>query len=127
MRIISRKRYRDFWEGRRHDGAIARRDFTAWERIAAAADWPNFAALRQTFGSADAVGNCVVFDVGNNRFRLIGRVNYRVGIIYILAAMDHEEYDRDDWPKACGCHEPPPRPDGSSPRTDRPDPRRRRR
>ena len=26
----------------------------------------------------------MVFDVGNNRFRLIGRVNYRAGIIYVL-------------------------------------------
>lgn len=34
------------------------------------------AVPKQTFGSADQVGNCVVFDVGSNRYRLIGRVLY---------------------------------------------------
>ena len=34
-------------------------------------------ALKQTFESADQVGNCVVFDVGNNRFRLFGAYSTR--------------------------------------------------
>jgi hypothetical protein len=31
------------------------------------AHWKDFGALKQTFSSADKVGDCVVFDVGNNR------------------------------------------------------------
>lgn len=69
----------------------------------------HFAGLRQTFGAADAVGNRVVFDVGNNRFRLIGRVNHGREIIYVLRAMDHEEYDKGLWPETRGCRRPPPR------------------
>ena len=70
-------------------------------------------ALRQTFGSADQVGNCVVFDVGNNRYRLIGRVkygtiNYRAGMIFILKVMDHQEYDNKLWIEQCGCRSHPP-------------------
>jgi mRNA interferase HigB len=77
-------------------------------KLARNAEWANFGVLKQTFGTADQVGNCVVFDVGNNRYRLIGRVNYRKGIVYILRPMDHTEYDRGRWVDDCGCHKPPP-------------------
>ena len=109
MRVISRRRLREFWQARKNDATVAERDLSAWYKPARSAAWPNFGALRQTFGSADQVGNCVVFDVGNNRFRLIGRVNYARGIIYVLRVMDHAEYDRRLWVEACGCHKPPPK------------------
>jgi mRNA interferase HigB len=108
VRIISKRRLRAFWESRKSDAAIAERDLSAWFKTTRNAAWDNFASLRQTFGSADHVGNCVVFDVGNNRFRLIGRVNYGAGIVYVLRAMDHEEYDKQLWVDTCGCHKPPP-------------------
>jgi mRNA interferase HigB len=81
VRIISRRRLREFWESRKHDAGRAERDLLAWYKPAKHALWPTFAALRQTFGSADQVGNCVVFDVGNNRYRLIARINYLRGIV----------------------------------------------
>jgi mRNA interferase HigB len=109
MRLISRRRLREFWQARKKDAPAAERDFSAWYKVAKNADWGNFAALRQTFGSADQVGNCVVFDVGNNRFRLVGRVNYARGIVYVLRVMDHAEYDKQQWVKDCGCHQPPPK------------------
>jgi mRNA interferase HigB len=112
LRIISKKRLKAFWESRKHDAEIAERDLTVWYKLAKAASWENFAEIKLTFPSVDQVGNCIGFDVGNNRFRLIGRVNYRAGILYVLKVMDHEEYDRNLWPESCGCHKPPPkRPD----------------
>jgi mRNA interferase HigB len=109
VRVISKSRLRQFWESRKVDARIAERDLSAWYKPATKAEWANFGALRQTFGSADQVGNCVVFDVGNNRFRLIGRVNYARGIIYVLKVMDHSEYDKNRWVNECGCHKPPPK------------------
>jgi mRNA interferase HigB len=109
VRVISKSRLQEFWEGRKKDPVIAERDFSAWYKAAVNADWENFAELKQTFGTADQVGNCVVFDVGNNRFRLIGRVNYARGIIYVLRPMDHQEYDKGLWADDCGCHKPPPK------------------
>jgi mRNA interferase HigB len=91
-----------------HDTGIAERDLAAWYKLARSARWANFGALRQTFGSADQIGNCVVFDVGNNRFRLIGRVNYARGILYVLRVMGHLEYDKKRRVDDCGCHRPPP-------------------
>lgn len=80
----------------------------AWHKVAKDAKWANFATLKQTFGSADVVGRCIVFDVGNNRFRLIGRVFYGGGRVYVLKVMDHREYDKNKWQDECECHEPPP-------------------
>jgi mRNA interferase HigB len=91
VRIISKRRLREYWESRKHDSEIAKPDFSTWYKAAGSAAWANFGELRQTFGSADQVGNCVVFDVGNNRYRLIGRINYRKGIIYVLGPMDHRD------------------------------------
>jgi mRNA interferase HigB len=109
VRVISKTRLQQFWESRTTDSGIAERAFQAWHKLAKKAEWTNFGALKQTFGTADQVGNCVVFDVGNNRFRLIGRVNYANGIIYVLKVMDHPEYDKGSWVDGCGCHQPPPK------------------
>jgi mRNA interferase HigB len=109
VRVISKKRLRGFWKGRKADTALAERDLSAWYKLASSAAWGNFSALKQTFGSADQVGDCVAFDVGNNRFRLIGRVRYATGILYVLKVMDHKEYDRRNWVDECGCHRPPPK------------------
>jgi mRNA interferase HigB len=109
MHVISKKRLEQFWEARKTDSEIAERDSTAWYKLAKKAEWNHFGSLRQTFGSADQVGNCVVFDVGNNRFRLIGRINYTKGIIYVLKVLDHAEYAKNLWVDECGCHQPPPK------------------
>jgi mRNA interferase HigB len=125
VRIISRRRLREFWESRKADAALAERDLAAWYKLAKNAEWANFATLRQTFGAADQVGNCVVFDAGNNRFRLIGRVNYAKGIVYVLRVMDHREYDRKRWIDDCGCHRSPPKkPRAAKPTSRRPKDRR---
>ena len=67
MWVIAKSHLRRFWESRKDDSEIARRDLLTWFKMAEIADWAHFGALKQTFGSADQVGNCVVFDVGNNR------------------------------------------------------------
>jgi mRNA interferase HigB len=107
--VIAKSHLRRFWKSRKDDSEVAQRDLLTWFKTAENAAWANFGALKQTFGSADQVGNCVVFDVGNNRFRLIGRVFYGTGKLYILEVMDHQEYDRGRWIDGCGCFEPPPR------------------
>ena len=109
VRIISNRRLREYWESRGTDSRIAERDLSVWRKLTENADWTNVGALRQTFQSADLVGNGVVFDVGNNRYRLIGRVNYARGIVYVLKVMDHAEYEKGRWIDDCGCHEPPPK------------------
>ncbi|HEV3235750.1 MAG TPA: type II toxin-antitoxin system HigB family toxin [Gemmataceae bacterium] len=96
---------------------------STWFKLAKNARWTNFGELKHTFGTADQVGNCVVFDVGNNRFRLIGRVFYRphpgTGRIYVLRVMDHREYDMGKWIDSCGCRKPPPKKPALAPKGSR--------
>jgi hypothetical protein len=46
------------------------RDAQGLVGVAKNAAWSNFASLKQSSSGADQVGNCVVFDLGNNRYRL---------------------------------------------------------
>jgi mRNA interferase HigB len=112
VRVIAKPRLIAFWESRKTtaESRIAERDLSVWYKLALGGDWPNHEAMKdQTFGTADRVGNCTVFDVGNNRYRLIGRINYAAGIIFVLKVMDHAEYDKKAWITDCGCHQPPPK------------------
>jgi mRNA interferase HigB len=117
VRVISNRTLREFWKCRKNDSEIAERYLVAWRKVAEHVEWSSFSSLKQTFGSVDQVGNCVVLDVGNNRYRLIGRVNYARGIVYVLKVMDHAEYDRKRRADDCGCHSPPPKRPASAKQT----------
>jgi mRNA interferase HigB len=129
MRVIAKRMLREFWQSRKTETekAIAARDLLEWYQLASDNEWANFGQLRQTFGSVDVVGHCTVFNVGNNRYRLIGRVNYRTGIIYTLKVRDHAEYDKATWADECGCHQPPPPRPRSAPKGTAPHPKQTRR
>ena len=105
MWVVSLKRLREFW--RIHPNAEV--PLRGWHTQTLTADWRNLSNLRGIFASADLVGNCLVFNIGGNNFRLIARVFYRNHKVYVLRVMTHAEYDRDDWPKECGCYAEPPR------------------
>ena len=109
MWVVSLKRLREFW-GTHPRAEVPLR---VWFTQTTAAEWENFADLRATFPSADLVGNCTVFNIGGNNFRLIARVFFASHKVYVLRVMTHAEYDRADWPAQCGCYEPP-RPSPSS-------------
>lgn len=90
------------------DAELAK-DLDAWYRIAKAAQWHNLVELRESFPSADSVGDYVVFDIRNNRFRLITIVHYSrkveegrtaEGRIFVRSVLTHKEYDNPkNWDK----------------------------
>jgi mRNA interferase HigB len=104
MWVVSLKRLSEFWA----ENLRAEVSLRGWFTLTAEADWRNFSDLRATFPSADLVGNCTVFNIGGNNFRLISRALYRNHKVYVLKVMTHAEYDRDEWPAQCGCHSGPP-------------------
>ena len=105
MNVVSKTRLLAFAAGH----ANARGPLLAWHKTARHAAWLKFADVRATFGSADAVGDCVVFDIGGNNFRLVTRIRYPGRRVYVLRVMTHAEYDRQDWADDCGCYRPPPK------------------
>jgi mRNA interferase HigB len=77
-------------------------------RASSIADWKNYHDLAKDYPSADRVGDCVVFNILRNDFRLIARLRFRSHKVFILKVMTHAEYDRNDWQSECGCHQRPP-------------------
>jgi mRNA interferase HigB len=78
----------------------------------------SWADVKADIASASMVGNCVVFNIGGNKYRLATRILYPSQKVFVLKAMTHEEYDEDKWKEECGCYEPPP----PKPTTRRPKP-----
>ena len=99
MRIISRKALREFWE--RHPDSEA--PLRAWYSVTRRALWKNLADTRKDFPHADPVGECTVFNIKGNDYRLITVIRYKKQRVYIIHVLTHTEYDKERWKSDCGC------------------------
>ena len=95
MRIVSRKALREAAAKHSEWGASLK----AWYKITRNADWKNFAEVRNSWRDCDVVGRFVVFDISNNRCRLIAVIKYQWRMVYIRQILGHAEYDEKDWQK----------------------------
>ncbi len=109
MRVISKSRLRQFWETPGCEDSEG--PLRAWYTHVGSrtVDWNRWAEIKAEFATASHVGNCVVFNVGGNKYRLIARVLYPSHKVFILKVMTHSEYDDGKWKEECGCSEPPPK------------------
>lgn len=90
MRVISKRRLREFWE--RHPQAES--PLLGWHRVAEHADWRCIADVRATYANgADVVGEWTVFDIAGNNYRLVVRIESELGTIFVDRPMTHAEYD----------------------------------
>jgi mRNA interferase HigB len=108
MRVISQARLRQFWElpGRGDAEGPLRAWYTHVSSRTVA--WQSWGNVKTDFSSASLVGNCVVFNIGGNKYRLVVRILYPSQKVFILRVMTHAEYDRGQWKDECGCFNPPP-------------------
>ena|ERR1700741_2805209 len=91
MRIISRKRLREF--GEQHADAITPLD--AWYSLVRAKEYGSPGEVKADFPSVSFISDDVtVFNIGGNRYRLSVSIRYRTGIVYIRHVLTHAEYDR---------------------------------
>ena len=97
MRVISRKKLREA-AGIHADAAIS---LNAWYRIAKAARWKSLAEMRLTCSSADIYGDCTIFNVKGNKYRLIAWVNYQTQKVFIRHVLTHAEYTTGGWKGDC--------------------------
>jgi mRNA interferase HigB len=68
-----------------------------WYDIVSEADWSNVNDVKQTFNSADYVGNeRMVFNIKGNRYRLVAAVIFPIRTVYIKFIGTHAEYDKID-------------------------------
>ena len=109
MRVISQSRLKQFWAlaGR----AEAEGPLRAWythvksKRIA----WRSWGDVKTSFATASLVGNCLLFNIGGNKFRLVTRILSSSQKVFVLKVLTHAEYDEKNWQEECGCFSPAPK------------------
>ena len=93
MHVISRKALRAFWE----DHEDAEDALKAWFHEAEAVSWENSAQLKEMYGTASIINaERVVFNICGNKYRMVVRINYASGAVFVLFLGTHREYDKID-------------------------------
>ena len=93
MRIIARSTLIAYYT----NNPDSRTALEEWFQKVRKAEWGCFADVKQTFGSADSVGNQhYVFNIKGNRYRLVVVIKFRMGYVFIRFVGTHGEYDRID-------------------------------
>jgi mRNA interferase HigB len=89
----------------------AANEIKAWIVIVEAVRWRSFAEVRSGFKDADLVNGYSIFNIRQNRYRLITVIHYAKtteerrtdGHIYIRSFLTHKEYDnRGNWDRRFG-------------------------
>lgn len=94
MQIVSRKTLKAFWE--KHPRA--EEPLAKWMSILRKAHWRAPADVKAEFGaSVDFVrDNRAIFDIGGNKYRVVGHISYEYKSVLIKFIGTHREYDRID-------------------------------
>ena len=90
MHVISRKALAEFWKVH----PPAQGPMAAWFKVMEGATFPNFAAVRATFNSADKVDKFTVFNVGGGGYRVVTAIHFNRQKLYIRHVLTHSEYER---------------------------------
>lgn len=97
MHLVTKKRLQEFWSAY----PDSETSLTHWFRIVKKADWTSLADIRKDFPHVDLVGDCVVFNIGGNKYRLIVKVRYRSRAVFVRFVMTHSEYNKEKWKADC--------------------------
>jgi mRNA interferase HigB len=93
MHVVSLKTLRDFWQSH----ADAEDALKAWFKEAEIAAWGSFDDIKARYRSADVIaGNRVVFNIKGNTYRLIVKIHYNTGRVFIRFVGTHAEYNKID-------------------------------
>ena len=90
MHVIARKVLNDF--SQRYPQS--RKPLDYWWTVCNKNQFLNFVELKKTFGTADQINNCLVFNIGGGKYRLVVRVNFFAQRMWIKYILSHEEYEK---------------------------------
>jgi mRNA interferase HigB len=89
----------------------AANEIKAWVTIVKGVRWRNFLEVRDTFKDADNVRGYMIFNIRQNRYRLVTVIHYAKttaqkrtqGHVYIRSFLTHKEYDNPgNWDRRFG-------------------------
>ena len=93
MRVISKKPLREFWETH----ADAKDALQAWYEDAQRCNWHSPSEIKSSYGNASIIAdNRVIFNIKGNDYRLVVKIHYDRGQVYIRFVGTHREYDKID-------------------------------
>ena len=77
----------------------------AWWKNVSRARWEGPENVKAAYNSVDRVGECFVFDVRRNRYRLIVKIVFAYqqndGTVFIKHVLTHADYNRGHWKRDC--------------------------
>src|SRR6266404_5789387 len=85
LHVISRKRLREAVSKHRD----LEEPLDNWFKTVKRAAWMNISDVKVDFPHADAVGRCTVFNLKGNKYRLISKIVYRWGRVFIKRVLKH--------------------------------------
>ena len=95
MRIIARSTLKQFYQISEYRDAKG--PLEAWYAETKHADWETPIDIKNKYRSASILhNNRVVFNIGGNKYRLVVKIHYNTGVVYIRFVGTHEQYDEID-------------------------------
>jgi mRNA interferase HigB len=93
MRIIAKKILRGFWELHPE----CEQPLRSWYKETSKAHWKNPSEIKTAYAHASILRNGrIVFNIKGNKYRLIVKVNYELGLVWIRFIGTHSQYDNID-------------------------------
>lgn len=91
MRVIAKRTLREFWEKHRD----CEQQLKSWFREAEQAQWNNPNEVLAEYPNARIIENSrAIFNIKGNRYRLIIKINFIFGMVWIRFIGTHDEYDK---------------------------------
>ena len=91
MRVIAKKVLREYWV--KHPDS--EQQLKSWYQEAEDAEWKSPRDIKRDYPSASILaGNRVVFNIKGNHYRLIVKINYDYGMMWIRFIGTHSAYDK---------------------------------
>jgi len=96
LRVIAKKSLRDFWSNH----PDCEQQLKSWFREAEKSIWATPKNIKKEYPTASILeNNRVVFNIKGNHYRLIVRINYDYGMVWIRFIGTHAQYDKIDASK----------------------------
>jgi mRNA interferase HigB len=93
MRIISIKTLKSFWQNIKFKDS--EQSLMSWCHEVKKDKWKDSSDVKHKYGTASILrNNRVVFNIKGNKYRLVVKINYRIGGVFIRFIGTHEEYNK---------------------------------
>jgi mRNA interferase HigB len=93
VRVIAKSTLRLFWT--KHPDC--EEQLKCWYKEVDEANWKNPRAIKKEYPSASFLSdNRVVFNIKGNHYRIVVRINYDYGVVWIRFVGTHAQYDKID-------------------------------